>query len=85
MCADVAYSIINLMEYGLNAIDVSMNYESKYAKAIIDDNIKLLNEFFGKDLSKDSEQLKMLLDGKEVKIDEFIKDIKLTVEKYLFC
>ena len=82
--ADVAYSIINLMEYGLNAIDVSMTYESKYTKTIIDNNIKLLNEFFNKDLSKDSTQLKMLLDGKEVRIDEFIKDIKLTIDKYLF-
>ena len=84
LSADVAYSIINLMEYGLNAIDVSMTYESEYAKTIIDNNIKLLNEFLNKDLSKDSEQLKMLLDGKEVKIDDFIKDIKLTVDKYLF-
>lgn len=84
LSADVAYSIINLMEYGLNVIDVSMTYESEYAKTIIDNNIKLLNEFLNKDLSKDSEQLKMLLDGKEVKIDDFIKDIKLTVDKYLF-
>lgn len=84
LSADVAYSIINLMEYGLNAIDVSMTYESEYTKTIIDNNIKLLNEFLNKDLSKDSEQLKMLLDGKEVKIDDFIKDIKLTVDKYLF-
>lgn len=84
LSADVAYSIINLMEYGLNAIDVSMTYESEYAKTIIDNNIKLLNEFLNKDISKDSEQLKMLLDGKEVKIDDFIKDIKLTVDKYLF-
>ena len=84
MGADVAYSIINLMEYELNAIDVSMMYEYEYTKNIIDRNIKLLNEFLNKDLSKDSKQLKMLLDGKEVKIDDFIKDIKLTVDKYLF-
>lgn len=84
MGADVAYSIINLMEYELNAIDVSMMYESEYTKNIIDRNIKLLNEFLNKDLSKDSKQLKMLLDGKEIKIDDFIKDIKLTVDKYLF-
>lgn len=84
MGADVAYSIINLMEYELNAIDVSMMYEDEYAKNIIDRNIKLLDELLDKDLSKDSKQLKMLLDGKEVKIDEFIKDIKLTVDKYLF-
>lgn len=84
LSADVAYSIINLMEYELNTINVSMTYDS-YVKNIIDKNIKLLNEFCNRDLSKDSEQLKMLLDGKEVKIDEFIKDIKLTVEKYLFC
>ena len=82
--ADIAYSMINLMEYELNAIDVSMTYYSEYVKNIIDKNIKLLNEFFNKDLSKDSKQLKMLLDGKEVKIDEFVKDIKLTVDKYLF-
>lgn len=84
LCADVAYSIINLMEYGLTAMNVSKMYESKHAKIVIDKNIKLLNEFFNRDLSKDSEQLKMLLDGKEVRIDEFIKDIKLTVDKYLF-
>lgn len=84
LSADVAYSIINLMEYELNTINVSMTYDS-YVKNIIDKNIKLLNEFCNRDLSKDSEQLKMLLDGKEVRIDEFIKDIKLTVEKYLFC
>ena len=84
LSADVAYSIINLMEYELNAIDVSMIYESNYVKNIIDKNIKLLNEFSNRDLSKDSEQLKMLLDGKEVKIDDFIKDIKLTIDKYLF-
>ena len=83
--ADVAYSIINLMEYELNAINVIMIYDSEYVKNIIDKNIKLLNEFFNKDLSKDSTQLKMLLEGKEVKIAEFIKDIKLTVDKYLFC
>ena len=82
--ADVAYSIINLMEYELNAINVVMIYDSEYVKNIIDKNIKLLNEFCNRDLSKDSEQLKMLLDGKEVRIDEFIKDIKLTVDKYLF-
>ena len=57
---------------------------NSYVKNIIDKNIKLLNEFCNRDLSKDSEQLKMLLDGKEVKIDDFIKDIKLTVDKYLF-
>ena len=85
MYADVAYSIINLMEYELNAINVIMIYDSEYVKNIIDKNIKLLNEFFNKDLSKDSTQLKMLLEGKEVKIAEFIKDIKLTVDKYLFC
>ena len=83
LSADVAYSIINLMEYELNAINVSMTYDS-YVKNIIDKNIKLLNEFCNRDLSKDSTQLKMLLDGKEVRIDEFIKDIKLTVDKYLF-
>lgn len=83
LSADVAYSIINLMEYELNTINVSMTYDS-YVKNIIDKNIKLLNEFCNRDLSKDSEQLKMLLDGKEVKIDDFIKDIKLTVDKYLF-
>lgn len=83
LLADVAYSIINLMEYELNTINVSMTYDS-YIKNIIDKNIKLLNEFCNRDLSKDSEQLKMLLDGKEVKIDDFIKDIKLTVDKYLF-
>ena len=60
-----------------------MTYNS-YLKNIIDKNIKLLNEFCNRDLSKDSEQLKILLDGKEVKIDDFIKDIKLTVDKYLF-
>lgn len=81
--ADAAYSMINLMEYELNVLNVSMMYD-EYTKTIIDKNIKLLNEFFNKDLSKDSKQLKMLLDGKEVRIDEFIKDIKLTVEKYLF-
>ena len=84
LLAGVAYSIINLMGYWLNTIDVSMTYESEYAKTIIDNNIKLLNEFLNKDLRKDSKQLKMLLDGKEVKIDDFIKDIKLTVDKYLF-
>lgn len=84
LSADVAYSIINLMEYELNTINVSMTYDS-YVKNIIDKNIKLLNEFCNRDLSKDSEQLKMLLDGKEVKIDDFIKDIRLTVDKYLFC
>ena len=83
LSADVAYSIINLMEYELNTINVSMTYDS-YVKNIIDKNIKLLNEFCNRDLSKDSKQLKMLLDGKEVKIDDFIKDIKLTVDKYLF-
>lgn len=83
LSADVAYSIINLMEYELNTINVSMTYDS-YVKNIIDKNIKLLNEFCNRDLSKDSEQLKMLLAGKEVKIDDFIKDIKLTVDKYLF-
>jgi hypothetical protein len=83
LSADVAYSIINLMEYELNTINVSMTYDF-YVKNIIDKNIKLLNEFCNRDLSKDSEQLKMLLDGKEVKIDDFIKDIKLTVDKYLF-
>lgn len=83
LSADVAYSIINLMEYELNTINVSMTYDS-YVKNIIDKNIKLLNEFCNRDLSKDSEQLKILLDGKEVKIDDFIKDIKLTVDKYLF-
>lgn len=83
LSADVAYSIINLMEYELNTINVSITYDS-YVKNIIDKNIKLLNEFCNRDLSKDSEQLKMLLDGKEVKIDDFIKDIKLTVDKYLF-
>lgn len=82
--ADAAYSIINLMEYEFNVINVSMMYD-EYTKTIIDKNIKLLNELFNKDLSKDSKQLKMLLDGKEVRIDEFIKDIKLTIEKYLFC
>ena len=60
-----------------------MTYDS-YVKNIIDKNIKLLNEFCNRDLRKDSEQLKMLLDGKEVKIDDFIKDIRLTVDKYLF-
>ena len=83
LSADVAYSIINLMKYELNTINVSMTYDS-YVKNIIDKNIKLLNEFCNRDLSKDSEQLKMLLDGNEVKIDDFIKDIKLTVDKYLF-
>lgn len=83
LSADVAYSIINLMEYELNTINVSMTYDS-YVKNIIDKNIKLLNEFCNRDLSKDSKQIKMLLDGKEVKIDDFIKDIKLTVDKYLF-
>ena len=83
LSADVAYSIINLMEYELNTINISMTYDS-YVKNIIDKNIKLLNEFCNRDISKDSEQLKMLLDGKEVKIDDFIKDIKLTVDKYLF-
>lgn len=83
LSADVAYSIINLMEYELNTINVSMTYDS-YVKNIIDKNIKLLNEFSNRDLSKDSTQLRMLLDGKEVRIDEFIKDIKLTVDKYLF-
>lgn len=83
LSADVAHSIINLMEYELNTINVSMTYDS-YVKNIIDKNIKLLNEFCNRDLSKDSEQFKMLLDGKEVKIDDFIKDIKLTVDKYLF-
>lgn len=82
--ADAAYSIINLMEYEFNVINVSMMYD-EYTKTIIDKNIKLLNELFNKDLSKDSKQLKMLLDGKEVRTDDFIKDIKLTVEKYLFC
>ena len=83
LSADVAYSIINLMEYELNIINVSMTYDS-YVKNIIDKNIKLLNEFSNRDLSKDSTQLKMLLEGKEVRVDEFIKDIKLTVDKYLF-
>lgn len=82
--SEVAYSIINLMEYELNTINVSMTYDS-YVKNIIDKNIKLLNEFCNRDLSKDSEQLKMLLDGKEVKIDDFIKDLRLRVDKYLFC
>lgn len=85
LSADVAYSIINLMEYELNVVDVFMIYDSEYVKNIIDKNIKLLNEFSNRDLSKDSTQLKMLLDGKEVRIDDFIKDIKLTVDKYLFC
>lgn len=73
LSADVVYSIINLMEYELNAMNVSMTYDS-YVKNIIDKNIKLLNEFCNRDLSKDSKQLKMLLDGKEVKIDDFIKE-----------
>lgn len=84
LSADVAYSIINIIEYRLNDIGVSMTYESEYEKEIIDENVKLLNEFFNRDLSNDSKQLKMLLDGEEVRIDEFIKDIKLTVDKYLF-
>lgn len=82
--ADVAYSIINLMEYSLTSMDTSKMYEAKHVKIVIDRNIKLLNEFFNRDLTEDSTQLKMLLDGKQVRIDDFIKDIKLTVDKYLF-
>ena len=83
LSADVAYSIINLMEYELNTINVSMTYDS-YVKNIIDKNIKLLNEFCNRDLRKDSIQLNMLLNGEEVNINDFIKDLRLTVDKYLF-
>ena len=82
--SEVAYSIINLMEYELNTINVSMTYDS-YVKNIIDKNIKLLNEFCNRDLSKDSIQLNMLLNGEEVNINDFIKDLRLTFDKYLFC
>ena len=81
--SEVAYSIINLMEYELNTINVSMTYDS-YVKNIIDKNIKLLNEFCNRDLNKDSIQLNMLLNGEEVNINDFIKDLRLTVDKYLF-
>lgn len=83
LSADVAYSIINLMEYELNTINVSMTYDS-YVKNIIDKNIKLLNEFCNRDIRKDSIQLNMLLNGEEVNINDFIKDLRLTVDKYLF-
>lgn len=83
LSTDVAYSIINLMEYELNTINVSMTYDS-YVKNIIDKNIKLLNEFCNRDIRKDSIQLNMLLNGEEVNINDFIKDLRLTVDKYLF-
>lgn len=79
---EAAYSIINLMEYDLNVIDVSMTYES--AKEIIDKNIKLLNELLNKNISKDCIQLNMVLNGNEVNKSDFIKDLRLTVDKYLF-
>ena len=60
-----------------------MTYDS-YVKNIIDKNIKLLNEFCNRDLRKDSIQLNMLLNGEEVNINDFIKDLRLTVDKYLF-
>lgn len=83
LSTDVTYSIINLMEYELNTINVSMTYDS-YVKNIIDKNIKLLNEFCNRDIRKDSIQLNMLLNGEEVNINDFIKDLRLTVDKYLF-
>ena len=79
---EAAYSIINLMEYDLNVIDVSMTYKS--AKEIVDKYVKLLNELLNKNISKDCIQLNMLLNSDEVNINDFIKDIKLTVDKYLF-
>lgn len=82
MYMEAAYSIINLMEYDLNIIDVSMTYES--AKEIIDKYVKLLNELLNKNISEDCIQLNMLLNGDEVNINDFIKDIRLTVDKYLF-
>lgn len=80
--AEAAYSIINLIEYDLNVIDVSMTYKS--AKEIVDKNVKLLNELLDKDIKEDCIQLNMLLNGDEVNISDFIKDIRLTVDKYLF-
>lgn len=79
---EAAYSIINLMEYDLNIIIVSMTYES--AKEIVDKYVKLLNELLNKNISKDCSQLNMLLNGDEVNINDFIKDLRLTVDKYLF-
>lgn len=79
---EAAYSIINLMEYDLNIINVSMTYES--AKEIVDKYVKLLNELLNKNISKDCIQLNMLLDGDEVNKNDFIKDLRLTVDKYLF-
>lgn len=79
---EAAYSIINLMEYDLNVIDVSMTYE--FAKEIVDKYVKLLNELLNKNISKDCIQLNMLLNGDEVNKNDFIKDIRLTVDKYLF-
>lgn len=80
---EVIKSIINLLNYELIHLDLTMDYTSDDVKNVFNKNMALINQFFNKDITEECEKLKMLLSGKDVNKYEASKEIRFVAEKYL--
>lgn len=81
---EVLKSIINLLNYELIHLDLTMDYTPDDVKNVFTKNITLINQFINKDITEECEKLKMLLSGKDVNKYEASKEIRFVAEKYLF-
>jgi len=80
---EVIKSIINLLNYELIHLDLTMDYTSDDVKNVFNKNMGLINQFLNKDITEECEKLKMLLSGKDVNKYEASKEIRFVAEKYL--
>lgn len=80
---EVLKSIINLLNYELIHLDLTMDYTPDDVKNVFTKNITLINQFINKDITEECEKLKMLLSGKDVNKYEASKEIRFVAEKYL--
>lgn len=80
---EVLKSIINLLNYELIHLDLTMGYTSDDVKNVFNKNISLINQFLNKDITEECEKFKMLLSGKDVNKYDISKEISFVAEKYL--
>ena len=80
---EVLKSIINLLDYELIHLDLTMDYTPDNVKNVFNKNISLINQFLNKDITEECEKFKMLLAGKDVNKYEVSKEIRFVAEKYL--
>lgn len=80
---EVIKSIINLLNYELIHLDLTMSYTSDDVKNVFNKNISLINQFLNKDITEECEKFKMLLSGEDINKYDISKEIRFVAEKYL--